>query len=640
MQKPVDKLSQSKTNLIEDKAKHEPPSSVRKDQLYGVSNTGASKSSIDPVEGIQQDNTQNAMSSTKRKNSLTQNSPQDTGDLENDQDKNNVWETSDILQSKIDRFSVATSHSSLYDSHVEDPASLPVSKTSSCYKETDPNKSQNTTNANGKNIGDLNPTIVGSETATGYKQELMYPTGSKCLSVPISPPCANYSIDRSDFTTKSSIANMDVTSKESTKNTVARKMSIVCSNDFESQESPSSCQDGYCNNSPLAPAGSFLTSSASSQYTDSHSEKTCTSNVTEEETRPGDISNCASLDRINELKDTVVVSSQQLKYSAEKDNFMPTTTDMAACEDDTSAAFNVNSSSVDQDLANTLEKPKTTSAEPTVSNNRTHSFTSSGKCEDHDEHADIMRASISINQEGSNLNEQPIDAGREPVVNASTSAVTTENVDNAPDTSAKSYPVRADLTIVESCPPHNSQVIHELSVIEKMPEKPVESAGPDIETVEPTSIISTSAVNEKRVEIVEMDGTVHLEKETAVTKRSNSVAPHIEGAVCLMNPKNKEIGRRKVELKAALKVGLLFLSFLLLWTPLPVLATVIRVTSEVAQGSTQANVLGVFSALASSTAAVDPILYGLLNRQIRNSMKQMLKKARRKLNQILRPNKV
>ncbi|RUS78243.1 hypothetical protein EGW08_014012 [Elysia chlorotica] len=137
----------------------------------------------------------------------------------------------------------------------------------------------------------------------------------------------------------------------------------------------------------------------------------------------------------------------------------------------------------------------------------------------------------------------------------------------------------------------------------------------------------TQAID-KRVEIVDLDGTVHLEKAETVAK---SASPNIEGAVCLMNPKNKELGRRRVELKAALKVGLLFLSFLLLWTPLPLLVTVMTVTWGVPKDVDQANLLGVVSALATTTAALDPILYGLLNRQIYIAMKQMLKNARRRI---------
>ncbi|GFR83499.1 hypothetical protein ElyMa_005976600 [Elysia marginata] len=147
-------------------------------------------------------------------------------------------------------------------------------------------------------------------------------------------------------------------------------------------------------------------------------------------------------------------------------------------------------------------------------------------------------------------------------------------------------------------------------------------------------------VEEKRVEIVDSDGTVHLEAVRRLTQENSPSALNIEGAVCLMNPKNKELGRRKVELKAALKVGLLFLSFLLLWTPLPLVVTVIRVTSSVPRKSVQADLVGVFSALASSTAALDPILYGLLNRPIRIAMKQMLKKVRRKLSQSVCAQKV
>ena len=161
------------------------------------------------------------------------------------------------------------------------------------------------------------------------------------------------------------------------------------------------------------------------------------------------------------------------------------------------------------------------------------------------------------------------------------------------------------------------------------------SGDQDIDTCISSTQASILTEGEKRIEIVELDGTVHLEKVEVVSKGQSSAVPNIEGAVCLMNPKNKELGRRRVELKAALKVGLLFLSFLLLWTPLPLLVTVIRVSTRVPRHAEQADLLAVVSALASVTAALDPILYGLLNRQIYIAMKQMLKKARRNINRIM-----
>ncbi|GFN84544.1 protein cln8 [Plakobranchus ocellatus] len=148
----------------------------------------------------------------------------------------------------------------------------------------------------------------------------------------------------------------------------------------------------------------------------------------------------------------------------------------------------------------------------------------------------------------------------------------------------------------------------------------------------PTSSVS-QIEGEKRIEVVESDGTIHIEKASAEVP--NSLGLNIEGAVCLMNTKNKEHGRRRVELKAALKVGFLFLNFLLLWTPLPLLVSVFRIREEIECSAAESDLLGIFSALASLTAAMDPIIYGLLNRQIRSSLFQMLRKAQRKLRHVI-----
>ncbi|XP_005099639.1 uncharacterized protein LOC101846655 [Aplysia californica] len=136
-----------------------------------------------------------------------------------------------------------------------------------------------------------------------------------------------------------------------------------------------------------------------------------------------------------------------------------------------------------------------------------------------------------------------------------------------------------------------------------------------IKTPEPNS--------SERVQVVEMDGTVHLE-----VVKAEATGASAEGAVCLMNPRNREQGRRRVELKAALKVGLLFLCFVFLWLPLPVTVLVMRLMAGWNYPTLLA-VLEVLGALATSTAAADPILYGLLNKQIRSAFLGHVKKLKK-----------
>ncbi|KAK0045704.1 Octopamine receptor, partial [Biomphalaria pfeifferi] len=133
----------------------------------------------------------------------------------------------------------------------------------------------------------------------------------------------------------------------------------------------------------------------------------------------------------------------------------------------------------------------------------------------------------------------------------------------------------------------------------------------------------------KMIEVVEMDGTVH------VTVQTEASVGQIDGAVCLMNPKNKEQGRRRVELKAALKVGLLFCSCVCLWAPLPALVVYMRETSGW-RDKLKVDLLVIFSALATSTAAMDPIVYGLLNRQIRIAAFAAGRKLRKKIREKFR----
>ena len=134
----------------------------------------------------------------------------------------------------------------------------------------------------------------------------------------------------------------------------------------------------------------------------------------------------------------------------------------------------------------------------------------------------------------------------------------------------------------------------------------------------------------KTVRVVEMDGTAHVEKVAD--------AGNIQGAVCMFNPRNRVHGRRRVEVKVAKRLVIIFLTFLFLWLPYPFSVLVLRVMHMQPQEEegapwppgvqqTVTDVTAVLSALTTVTAAVNPVFYGLATVNIRSIILAKLKGA-------------
>ena len=112
----------------------------------------------------------------------------------------------------------------------------------------------------------------------------------------------------------------------------------------------------------------------------------------------------------------------------------------------------------------------------------------------------------------------------------------------------------------------------------------------------------------KRVEVVEMDGTVHKK----VKVESGSVV----GAVCVMNNSNKVQGRRKVEMRTAKNIAILIGTFILLWLPLPV--AVIYFSSSYQTRHVSVEPVLYIASASTLTIAMNPLLNVLLNKQMRS----------------------
>lgn len=135
------------------------------------------------------------------------------------------------------------------------------------------------------------------------------------------------------------------------------------------------------------------------------------------------------------------------------------------------------------------------------------------------------------------------------------------------------------------------------------------------------------------VEVCDIDGTCKSVK--VETERTDVV-----GSICIMNSKNRERGKRRVETKTAKVTAIVIVCFIVCWFPFPAVLLYSRFASTStdlsASGAgsgrqqsveTARNDVYVLSVcLAILAAAINPITYGLTNKQFRHEFKRILNK--------------
>lgn len=120
----------------------------------------------------------------------------------------------------------------------------------------------------------------------------------------------------------------------------------------------------------------------------------------------------------------------------------------------------------------------------------------------------------------------------------------------------------------------------------------------------------------KTVSVVEMDGSVQ------VRKTNNE---HVAGAVCLMSSKNRENGRRRVEVRASRKIATLIGLCAICWLPLPVFVTSISVSGYTTPSESLFRVLIVLGTIGCASFALNPILISITNKPINSALRKLLK---------------
>ncbi|XP_064633689.1 uncharacterized protein LOC135491649 [Lineus longissimus] len=105
----------------------------------------------------------------------------------------------------------------------------------------------------------------------------------------------------------------------------------------------------------------------------------------------------------------------------------------------------------------------------------------------------------------------------------------------------------------------------------------------------------------------------------------------VVGSVCVMSDKNKFNGRRKLEGKTAKRASVIIIVFLVCWLPMPIVYLVTGHVTNRYGVQRMINGAEMFClCLASLTAALNPIVYSLVNKQWRNEFLRLMKKCLKK----------
>ncbi len=122
------------------------------------------------------------------------------------------------------------------------------------------------------------------------------------------------------------------------------------------------------------------------------------------------------------------------------------------------------------------------------------------------------------------------------------------------------------------------------------------------------------------VEVCRMDGS---------TFKASTSREDICGSICVMNPANRERGKRKVEARTAKMTAIVIVTFLLCWLPFPIVILLISSVSisdsaVMIQVLMDAYLVSVCCALLAST--INPIIYGVINKQFRKEFNKLIKR--------------
>lgn len=133
---------------------------------------------------------------------------------------------------------------------------------------------------------------------------------------------------------------------------------------------------------------------------------------------------------------------------------------------------------------------------------------------------------------------------------------------------------------------------------------------------------ATSAYNQQKpVDCVNTDCVIRIYDINGVVNRVSTKDTTYSGSVCVMNSQSRELGKRKVEARAAKRIAIMIGVFTCLWIPLPLTVLVTRHSEFTIL---QAHSLIVTATLGMCSVVINPLLHSVLNRQLHASLKNMV----------------
>lgn len=131
----------------------------------------------------------------------------------------------------------------------------------------------------------------------------------------------------------------------------------------------------------------------------------------------------------------------------------------------------------------------------------------------------------------------------------------------------------------------------------------------------------SAANQQKPVDCVNTDCVIRIYDINGVVNRVSTKDTTYSGSVCVMNSQSRELGKRKVEARAAKRIAIMIGVFTCLWIPLPL---TVLVTRDSDFTILQAHALIVTATLGMCSVVINPLLHSVLNRQLHASLKNMV----------------
>ena len=127
-----------------------------------------------------------------------------------------------------------------------------------------------------------------------------------------------------------------------------------------------------------------------------------------------------------------------------------------------------------------------------------------------------------------------------------------------------------------------------------------------------------------------VSSVVQIHDADGLTTKARTTRTTITGDICVMNTSNKIKGKRKIEAKSAKRTAVVLVTFLIAWLPFPIVIMVLWMFNTRYASHAKALLSSYLISLTLSllAASVNPLVYGVINKQFHKEFKRLIKKCR------------